>query len=165
MSVDYDLVCDTCQKKIHLGQISAGLFAFGFASFDLQGRARLGEFIARHSGDAVHAGASLRVTTDGPGYPEDVGLLSDATLDAYRERASHALMMVAGPTRRLAVNCRHEHGIYGTGMSVLEAVGDYAVKRRLVKFEMEPSLPLDEQYRLDPKVNAAKLVFKGQDKV
>lgn len=159
MSVDYDIVCDDCGCKFHLGQISAGLFAFGFSSFDLEGRARIGEFICTHTGHTV------RITTDAPeNYSEAKITIDEERMTEYRERAAHALLVVAGPTRRLAVSCRHEHKIYGTGMSMLEAVGDYAVRRKLVKFEMEPSLPLDEQYRLDPKVNAAKLQFLGRDK-
>jgi len=66
MSIDYDLVCDTCRKHHHLGQHMAGTnFSTGYSRDDDQGNHLVGLFILDH----VEHGLKLVKSDDSPeGY-------------------------------------------------------------------------------------------------
>lgn len=48
MSVDWNVVCDKCNKYHHLGQDMGGYCTFGYGSKDREGRNLVGEFISEH---------------------------------------------------------------------------------------------------------------------
>ncbi len=51
--------------------------------------------------------------------------------------------------------------IVGRGGSALEAIGDFAVQSELLDVRCDPPELVDTKYRLNPKVNAAKLELIG----
>lgn len=67
MSTDFELVCNTCKWRTHLGQRMASVFSFGYGSNDVKGAAEVAETIVGHLGH------DLRIfeSEDGPQYPEE----------------------------------------------------------------------------------------------
>ena len=65
MSTDYDVVCDLCKRRRHLGQRFTGSLGvvFGYGSDDAEGRKKVGVFISEHM--ACQSGG-LRIVTDAP---------------------------------------------------------------------------------------------------
>lgn len=160
MSIDFDVVCLTCKKNAHLGQSMAGCISFGFGSTDLEGRATIGEFIFEHLGH------DLRIMRDAPDdcvtVPYEAMALEPESLKQYKDFAAHKIAIVKPQQRVFLANSRHaDEGINGTGFTVLEAVGDYSLRQKLVDIEMAPVMALAEEYRVDPKVNAAKVCLTG----
>lgn len=136
MSIDLDVVCLTCKKYTHLGQCSAGCVAFGYSSQDIEGRAAVGEFVLQHLGTRHN----LRIVrTDD--VPDDCvavkheDIVDEADLNEYRERAAHEV--VAKRTDKGSITVGHVRKPLGAGqgVSVLEAVGDYAVRQQLVRVQ------------------------------
>lgn len=52
---------------------------------------------------------------------------------------------------------------HGGGLSVLEAIGQYALRANLVNISQIPVMLMAEKYRVDPHVNRAKLVTTGPE--
>lgn len=50
MSIDWNVICDSCKKYRHLGQEGGSHKSFGYGSKDEEGRGKVLEFISDHLG-------------------------------------------------------------------------------------------------------------------
>jgi len=163
MSTDINAVCLTCKQYAHFGQRMAACVSFGYGSADLEGRAAAGEFMLQHLGGAHEL--RLMPTDD---VPEDCTEVShESLLDAegaevYRDYAAHELTVGVLPYGCVTASRLRRPATTATGISVLEAIGAYALEQRLVKLDAA-SLPLlQTRYRVNPLINHSKIVFSRQ---
>ena len=58
MSVDFEIVCDTCKLRMHAGQFMGGGSSFGYGSTDAEGRQAVSSFAFEH---AYHSLEGVRI--------------------------------------------------------------------------------------------------------
>ena len=155
MSITYDVCCLTCKQHAHIGLCSAGHWAYGYASFDVAGRAVGGEFIVAHHGHDV------RIMPDAPDDSTECKPEIDEA--AYEQYAAHKLKVREPSPGRLMAWAQHKSAA-GLGASILEAIGNYALHHKLVEIEQTvPPELLESKYRVHPTINTAKVVLTGKD--
>ena len=69
MSVDFDVVCASCRRRMHLGRMAGFGWVFSYASGDTEGQQRVGNWIYEHSEHGVsiqpsEAAIEFEVETD-----------------------------------------------------------------------------------------------------